>query len=90
MQEIAVKKTPHTLELNDRKALTLTGVKDVTGFDEETIHIKTDDATLVVKGSSLHINKLNLDSGDVCIDGMINSLQYLNTPSRSLRSRLFK
>lgn len=90
MQENTIRKTPHTLTLNDRKSLTLTGVTDVPGFDEETIHIKTDDATLVIKGASLHINKLSLETGDVCIDGTIHSLQYLNTSPRSIKSRLLR
>ena len=89
MPENTVKK-PHLLTLDNRRLLTLTGVEDVSGFDEQTIHIKLADAALVVKGSSLHISKLNLDSGDVAIDGQINSLQYLGATSGSLRSRLFR
>ena len=83
-------KRPHLMTLDNRKLLTLTGVEDVSGFDEQTISIKTADAVLVVKGSSLHISKLNLESGDVVIDGTISSLQYLGSSSGSLRSRLFR
>ncbi|MBQ9679199.1 MAG: sporulation protein YabP [Ruminococcus sp.] len=83
-------KRPHLLTLDNRRLLTLTGVEDVPGFDEQTINVKLSDATLVVKGSSLHISKLNLESGDVVIDGNISSLQYLGASSGSLRSRLFR
>lgn len=83
-------KRPHLLTLDNRRLLTLTGVEDVPGFDEQTINVKLSDATLVVKGSSLHISKLNLESGDVVIDGTISSLQYLGASSGSLRSRLFR
>ncbi len=83
-------KKPHLLTLDNRSLLTLTGVEDVPGFDDTTINIKLADATLVVKGASLHISKLSLDSGDVVIDGRINSLQYLGASSGSLRSRLFR
>lgn len=81
---------PHLLTLDNRGVLTLTGVEDVSGFDEQTINIRVADSTLVVKGASLHISKLSLDSGDVVIDGQINSLQYLSSPSGSLRSKLFR
>lgn len=89
MPENMIKK-PHLLTLDNRSLLTLTGVEDVSGFDEQTISIKTADAALVVKGASLHISKLNLDSGDVVIDGKISSLQYLGASSGSLRSKLFR
>ena len=83
-------KKPHILTLDNRKLLTLSGVEDVSGFDEQTINVKLSDATLVVKGSGLHISKLSLESGDVVIDGLISSLQYLGASSGSLRSRLFR
>ncbi|WP_407383309.1 YabP/YqfC family sporulation protein [Ruminococcus sp.] len=83
-------KKPHILTLDNRRLLTLTGVEDVSGFDEQTINVKLSEATLVVKGASLHISKLNLESGDVVIDGQISSLQYLGASSGSLRSRLFR
>ena len=70
--------------------LTLTGVEDVSGFDEQTINVRLSEMTLVVKGTGLHISKLNLESGDVVIDGSISSLQYLGSSSGSLRSRLFR
>lgn len=86
-----IKKNTHSLILDNRSNLTLTGVTDVQGFDEQTINMTTDCGTLVVKGSMLHINKLNLDCGDVAIDGNISSLQYINTSgAKSLRSKLFR
>lgn len=90
MQEKIMSK-PHSLILDNRKTLSMTGVEDVSGFDEQTVNVKTSLGTLVVKGTSLHINKLNLDSGDVSIDGEINSLQYLgNSQKTSLRRKLLK
>ncbi|MBQ3330976.1 MAG: sporulation protein YabP [Ruminococcus sp.] len=89
MPENTMKK-PHILTLDNRKLLTLSGVEDVPGFDEQTINVKLCDSSLVVKGSGLHISKLNLESGDVVIDGVINSLQYIGASSGSLRSRLFR
>lgn len=89
MPENTMKK-PHILTLDNRKLLTLSGVEDVSGFDEQTINVKLSDATLVVKGTGLHISKLSLESGDVVIDGLITSLQYLGASSGSLRSRLFR
>ena len=89
MSEQIIKKA-HSLILDNRKKLNLTGVTDVMGFDEQTVSLSTDCGTLIVKGENLHINKLNLDSKDVCIDGTINSLQYLSESTKTLRSKLFR
>ncbi|MBE6824094.1 MAG: sporulation protein YabP [Ruminococcaceae bacterium] len=83
-------KSSHTLILDNRSKLTLTGVNDVLGFDEQNVNLLTDIGALIVKGEALHINKLSLESKDVCIDGKINSLQYLSQNTKSLKSKLFK
>lgn len=81
----------HTLMLENRGKLSLTGVEDVSGFNEETVSIKTSCGTLVLKGERLHIDKLNLETGDVSVDGKINALQYLGSDaSRSKLSKLFR
>lgn len=81
----------HSLSLENRELLTLSGVLDVTGFDEETVNLKTPAGTLIVKGNTLHINHLSLDTGQVSIDGRINSLQYLgDTRQKGIVSKLFR
>lgn len=82
---------PHTMLLDNRKKLSLTGVNDVLGFNEELVSIKTSLGDLIVRGSKLHISKLNLETGEVDIDGHINSLQYIESrEGKSLMQRLFK
>ena len=68
----------HTLMLDNRGKLLLTGAEDVSGFNEETVSVKTLCGSLIIKGSGLHIDKLNLETGEVSIDGKINALQYLD------------
>ena len=81
---------PHTLVLDNRSMLSLTGVEEVAGFDENTVSVRLSDCSLVVKGTSLHISKLSLDSGEVVVDGAVSSLQYLGGTAKNLRSRLFR
>lgn len=89
MAEFAGKK--HTLTLDNRERLVITGAEDVNGFNEETVSVTTSDGTLIIRGSGLHIGKLNLETGDVCIDGKINAMQYVGgDKSRSKLSRLFR
>lgn len=81
----------HTLMLDNRAKLILTGAEDVSGFNEETVNVKTSGGFLIIKGERLHIDKLNLETGDVSIDGKINALQYIGSDaSRSRLSKLFK
>ncbi len=89
MSENSVKK-PHMLTLDNRSVLSVTGVEDVVGFDDQTVNIRLSDSMLVVKGASLHISRLSLDSGEVSVDGRVSSLQYLGAASRNLRSKLFR
>lgn len=85
------KSRSHSIMLDARAKLSMTGIEDVNGFNEETVSVKTTCGTLIIKGEKLHIEKLNLETGDVVIDGRINSMQYLGSEvSRSRLSKLFK
>ena len=84
-------KKSHTLMLDNRSRLSLTGVEDVSGFNEEAVSVRTTDGTLIIRGSGLHIDRLNLETGDVSVDGSIDSMQYLSSDgSKSKLSRLFR
>ena len=85
-------KMPHSLILEDRKSLVVTGVSDVDSFDEETITVYTDYGELTVKGKLLHISKLSVETGELILDGQILSLIYTESKSNgtSLLSKLFK
>lgn len=84
-------KKSHTLMLDNRSKLSLTGVEDVSGFNEEAVSVRTTDGTLIIRGSGLHIDRLNLETGDVSVDGSIDSMQYLGSDgSKSKLSRLFR
>lgn len=87
MQEFNSK--PQSLTLDNRKKLSLTGVEDVLGFNDETVNVKTTLGDLMIKGSKLHISKLNLDTGDVEIDGVVDLIHYSQSKSeKSFMQRL--
>ena len=86
-----IKAKNHTVMLDNRQKLVLTGAEDVNGFNEETVSVQTSNGLLIIKGEKLHIDKLNLETGDVTIDGKINAMQYLHSGNtRSRLSKLFK
>lgn len=69
---------PHNLILKDRGELTISGVTDVDSFDETTIIAYTDYGELTVTGNNLHISSLDIDKGEMSVDGTVNSLVYVN------------
>lgn len=85
-------KMPHSLIMKDRSQLTISGVTDVDSFDEVAIIAYTDYGELTVKGENLHISMLNIDTGELSIDGTVSSLTYLdNRPqSTSFFSKVFR
>lgn len=67
---------PHRLELSRRKNGTVTGVLDVIAFDEHEILLKTSQGMLTVKGSELHVSRLDLDAGEADLEGRVDALLY--------------
>lgn len=67
---------PHTLSLNERRQLTMTGVTEVVSFDDSAVVLRTDLGTLVVQGSELQLKTLSLEGGQVAVDGTVSALTY--------------
>ena len=67
---------PHSVSMDDRCRLNVTGVDDVESFDETTIVMNTSQGNLIVRGSGLHIGKISLDVGEIKDEGMITDLNY--------------
>ena len=75
---------PHGVSLEARKKLTATGVSDVDSFDEETVVAYTSLGEMTVRGVHLKIRHLDVQSGELVIDGEITSLHYTDNQSRSV------
>lgn len=90
--EVKSIKAPHSLILENRRSLTATGVSNVDSFDDETIVATTDLGDLTVRGSKLHIDKLNIETGELTLEGEIVSMTYTENRSSGdgIFSRLFK
>ena len=88
-------KLPHNIILEDRRDLSISGVNDIDSFDENLVVLFTDMGELTIKGNNLHINKLNVDTGELTMDGEIIALFYNEDsgPRKSsggIFSRVFK
>lgn len=80
--------------IEDRNRISITAVEDVDTFDESGFTALTNAGALIVKGNDLHINKLNVDTGELVVDGEIDSCTFNNSyggkGGGSLFSKIFK
>lgn len=74
---------PHTLYIDNRNKLTLTGVTDVGSFNDETLQIATSLGELSVSGEDLQVSKLSLESGEMTVEGKIRALSYSENNRKS-------
>lgn len=80
----------HALSMENRETLSLTGVDDVSGFDESGVVLSTSLGALTVRGEDLHIDRIDLELGELELRGKIRALSYEEpSPTGSLWSRLF-
>jgi sporulation protein YabP len=92
MEEKISKK--HALHLMDRQHLTMSGVVDVYAFDEQMIELETVEGYLSIEGADLHIVRMNLDNGELIVEGTVWQLIYQEPEDRkkkgSLLSKFFR
>ncbi len=67
--------------MENRSKLSVSGVEDIDTFDESNFIAITNMGALVVRGADLHINKLNVDTGELVVDGEIDSCVFNNSYS---------
>ncbi len=85
----------HIVNMIDRKRLSMSGVTDVFSFDEEVLELETEEGYVEIKGELLHIIKMNVDDGELIVEGKVNELTYHDSlaPAKkkgSLMSKLFR
>ena len=90
-----VKSQNHRLVINNRKTGTVTGVLDVLSFDLNEILLETEQGMLMVKGTDMHVNRLNLEKGEVDLAGNIDHISYSDIhqgakAGENLLSKLFR
>lgn len=88
MDEKSITKS-HKILLTNRKNGSFTGVLDVLSFDVAAILLETEMGMLLIKGKDLHVNRLNLEKGEVDVAGMIGSVEYSDVPKSAGKKESF-
>lgn len=85
----------HRLIIHNRETIDVTGVLHVDSFDDEEVILETEQGLLAIRGEDLHIRQLNLEKGELAVEGLILELAYsddkrLKDRGKGLFERLFK
>ena len=66
----------HGLQMQGRERLAVTGVEDVDSFDDDKVIAYTAEGIMTVRGAELRINRLNVENGELEIEGIIDAITY--------------
>jgi sporulation protein YabP len=82
----------HTLTIDMCRRAVISGVEELESFQEEMISVYTAGGLLTIEGEELHIDRLNLEEGQLILSGVIYAALYTEDaePRAGLLSRLFK
>lgn len=84
----------HSITIDRRESVSVSGVTDVISFDEESVIGETELGVIIIRGVNLHVNRISLESGELSVSGEIDAVQYENPgaagKSKSFMGRLFK
>ena len=85
-------KRDHSLVLEDRKVLKATGIKDVEGFEETKVYAMLEGLAFTIGGKNLKVISFSAESGNLIVEGEIESVTYSNSLSRKagLFERIFR
>lgn len=67
---------PHSLRLEERQRLYVTGVEEVVSFHDEEVAVRTVKGLLLLRGSGLKVDKLEKTAGELSVSGLVTDLSY--------------
>lgn len=76
MNEIEEQIIKHNVSIKSRKRIEMTGISDVTSFDDGTVVGQSEKFGVSIEGENLKIEKFNAETGDLVLNGTINGLFY--------------
>lgn len=87
-----IETVPQNIILENRRRISVSGVSDVDSFDESQSVIYTCMGLLEIKGAEMHMSKLNLDSGEIILEGKFDSFCYIDSEPQKTTAKpgLFK
>ena len=70
------------LHLENREALSLSGVLDILGFEDTNLLVRTELGDLNIDGNDLRVKELSLESGRLLLQGKIDGIYYISSSEK--------
>ena len=78
------------IRISDRRSITLTGVLDVSSFDENNIIVKSNFGMLAIDGTELKILNLSTETGELFVEGNVGGVVFFDEPDQGKKRGFFK
>jgi len=75
--------------LEQRGKISVSGVYDMDNFSDHLLALNTELGYLEIRGNNFHLSKLNLEVGEVILDGEIDSVVYAQSGGTAEKSGFF-
>lgn len=79
----------HSININERNGIYITGVLKIDSFDDEEFLLETNMGYLVIKGENLELIRLDTKDGVVSIKGLIISMSYIEDLKKTNKQSSF-
>lgn len=91
MEEKILKKS-HSVMLDDRKHISLSGITATGSFDENTVELYTDYGMVILKGENIQVTCIDTDTGKFEAEGKFCAIIYNEDKKKhqSFVSRVFR
>lgn len=80
---------PHNIIMENRSKISISGVENAESYNDSEVILHTSKGILIIKGEGMNLSKLNLDSGEITVNGRIVLIEYAE-PKKSSGSFLGK
>ena len=68
--------TKHDVLIKSRKRMEMTGISDVSSYDESEIIVQAQNSDVSIEGQNLKIERFSSESGELILNGSITGLFY--------------
>ncbi|MBQ3040992.1 MAG: sporulation protein YabP [Clostridia bacterium] len=78
----------HDITVRSRRRTEMTGISDVTSFDDGTIVAQSDKFGISIEGENLKIERFDAESGELIVNGKINGIFYFTHSNQKKRKSI--
>lgn len=80
----------HSIFCEGRSKISFTGVEDVDCFSEDMAVVNTSHGSVILTGGGLRVARLDLEAGEVDMEGRVDAIEYGAPRKAGFWGRLFR